>query len=296
MHIANPTQRSWYGVLTFSILALAVAAGCGSDSDDTKKTASAGGFDSAYCVTARKWAAHELNGEAEDAYARGGPAAARKYMREYVAYTVASAQQAPPSIRKAAAIKDRAIRTQVAPVLEKYGYDPRRLEAKGTAADKAAVQSPGPTVQKAQEITHAYDDRVCQYGGEPPAAEVRFKRTAAAKPYCKAVADQQKGFEEVLSSLFSPEALRSFSTSRSFRKALNDQAATAPAEIAADVKADTEWDRTRKVEVLEDYDYDLRRLLTEGSQEDLAVFNYWDPKIRKQDSRVSAYQQEVCGV
>ena len=216
-------------------------------------------------------------------------------MNEYVAYTVASARQAPAEIRQAAAIKDRGIRTQFVPVLEKYGYDPRRLEAKGTAAEKAAVQSPSPRVQKAQEITHAYDDRVCQYGGEPPAAKVKFERTAAAKPYCKAVADQQKGLEKVVASLFSPAALRSFSTSASFKKSLDDQAATAPDEIASDVKADAEWDRTRKTQVLEDYDYDLRRLLTEGSQEDLQVFNYWDPAIRKQDSRVSAYQQQVCG-
>jgi hypothetical protein len=289
-------RRAGCGAIGSLIVALAVTAGCGSDGDDSKKTASAGGFDSSYCVTARKWAAHELNGDGEAIYARGGRPALEKYMKEYVAYTVASAREAPPEIRKAAAIKDRAIRTQFAPVLEKYGYDPRRLEAKGTPAEKAAVQSPAPRVQKAQEITHAYDDRVCQYGGEPPAANVTFKRTAAAKPYCKAVADQQKGFEKVVSSLFSPEALRSFSTARSFRKALDDQAATAPSELATDVKADAEWDRTRKVEVLEDYDYDLRRLLTEGSQEDLAVFNYWDPEIRKQDSRVSAYQQQVCGV
>jgi hypothetical protein len=287
-------RRAGFGAIGSSIIALAVAAGCGGDGDD-KTTASAGGFDSAYCVTARKWAAHELNGEGEDVFARGGPPAARKYMNEYVAYTVASARQAPAEIREAAAIKDRGIRTQLAPVLEKYGYDPRRLEAKGTPAEKAAVQSPSPKVLKAQEITHAYDDRVCQYGGEPPAAKVKFKRTAAAKPYCKAVADQQKSFEKVVSSLFSAAALRSFSTSADFKKSLDDQAAAAPPEVAADVKADTEWDRTRKTQVLADYDYDLRRLLTEGSQEDLAVFNYWDPEIRTQDSRVSAYQQQVCG-
>ena len=281
-------RRAGYGAIGSSIIALAVAAGCGGDGDD-KKTASAGGFDSAYCVTARKWAAHELNGEAEDVFARGGPPAARKYMQEYVVYTAASARQAPAEIRQAAGIKDRAIRTRLVPVLEKYGYDPGRLEAKGSAAEKAAVQSASPNVQKAQEQTHAYDDRVCQYGGEPPAAKVKFERTAAAKPYCKAVADQLKGFEKVVSSLFSPAALRSFSTSAGLKKSLDDQAAAAPTEIAAAVKADTEWDRTRKTEMLEDYDYDLRRLLTEGSQEDLAVFNYWVPEIRDQDSRVSAY-------
>ena len=59
-------RRAGYGAIGTSIIALAIAAGCGGDGDDKKTTASAGGFDSAYCVTARKWAAHELNGEGED--------------------------------------------------------------------------------------------------------------------------------------------------------------------------------------------------------------------------------------
>jgi hypothetical protein len=74
------------------------------------------------------------------------------------------------------------------------------------------------------------------------------------------------------------------------------QDATAPSEIAADVKTDNEWVRTRKLEVLEDFDYDYRRLLLEGSAEDLAVFTYWAPAIAKQDSRVTAYQEQVCGM
>ena len=43
-------------------------------------------------------------------------------------------------------------------------------------------------------------------------------------------------------------------------QALDAQDATAPAEIADDVEADNEWNRTRKVELLEQFDYDLRRL------------------------------------
>ena len=67
-----------------------------------------------------------------------------------------------------------------------------------------------------------------------------------------------------------------------------------PSEIAADVKADNEWVRNRKLKVLEEFDYDLRRLLLEGSAEDLAVFTYLDPAIVEQDSRVEAYVEQVC--
>ena len=64
----------------------------------------------------------------------------------------------------------------------------------------------------------------------------------------------------------------------------------------ADVKTDNEWVRTRKLTMLEKFDYDLRRLMLEGSAEDLAVFTYWDPAIVEQDSRVSAYVEQVCGM
>jgi hypothetical protein len=47
--------------------------------------------------------------------------------------------------------------------------------------------------------------------------------------------------------------------------------------------------------VLEKFDYDLRRILLEGSAEDIAVFTYWDPAIVDHDSRVTAYQEQVCG-
>ena len=71
--------------------------------------------------------------------------------------------------------------------------------------------------------------------------------------------------------------------------------ATAPAEIADDVEANNEWNRTRKVELLEQFDYDLRRLMLEGSAEELAAWNYIDPAIAEQESRVVAYQEQVCG-
>ncbi len=53
-------------------VALAVLAGCG-DSDDKETASSVEGFDSPYCVTARKSAVHELNGGGDGACARGGP-------------------------------------------------------------------------------------------------------------------------------------------------------------------------------------------------------------------------------
>ena len=92
-----------------------------------------------------------------------------------------------------------------------------------------------------------------------------------------------------MSSGFDPEAFRTYATSDGFLDALDAQDAAAPPEIAADVKTDNEWVRTRKLELLEEFDYDLRRLMLEGSAEDLAAFTYFDPAIVEQDSRVVAY-------
>lgn len=272
-------------------LGLAVLASCGDNAEE--KGARAGGFDSPYCVTARNWAAHELSGDGDVQYARGGPAALKKYWNEYVAYTKTSLQQAPPVIHEAAAIKERGIR-RLTPLLEKYGFDPKRAEAEASTSEKARAE-PNPKEQKAQAATHAYDDRVCQYGGGPPAAKVTIKRSAAAKPYCTAVAGQDKGFEKVVSSQWDPETYRSYVTSNSFSRVLDAQDATAPSEIAADVKAVNEWNRNRKLPLVKDFDYDQRRVLREGSAEDLAVVTYWDPAIRQHDSRVTAYQEQVCG-
>ena len=98
-----------------------------------------------------------------------------------------------------------------------------------------------------------------------------------------------------MSSGFDPEAFRTYATSDGFLDALDAQDAAAPPEIAADVKTDNEWVRTRKLALLEEFDYDLRRLMLEGSAEDLAAFTYFDPAIVEHDSRVEAYVQQVCG-
>jgi hypothetical protein len=272
-----------------------VVAACGGTDDRKSTSEEATGFDSAYCTTARGWAAHELNGDGEVQYQRGGPTAFRTYWKDYVDYTETSLQQAPPVIHEAAAIKARGIR-RVTGLLEKYGFDPMRAEAEASASEKARAE-PTPQERQAQDATHAYDDRVCLYGGSPPAAKVTFKRTAEAKPYCEAVAAQQEAFgQRVVSSKFDPEAFKAYTESDGFSKGLETQNATAPDEISADVKADNEWVRTHGAKVLEDYDYDLRRLLREGNQDELAAYTNWDPEIRDQNSRVTAYQQQVCGI
>jgi hypothetical protein len=115
------------------------------------------------------------------------------------------------------------------------------------------------------------------------------------RPNCKAAATQDNGFDKVVSSGFDPGAFRTYATSDSFARALRAEDATAPPEIAADVRIDNNWVRTRKLKVLQKFGYDLRRVMLEGSAKDLAVFTYWDPAVREHDRRVTAYVQQVCG-
>ena len=289
-------RRLAAGGLAALTLVLAVLAGCGGSDDEAALPAEqVAAFSSPYCVTARQWAVHELDGGGDGAYARGGPPALKKWWGEQLAYLKTSLRQAPPEVRIAEAFNEHVIRTRLTPIMEKHGFDHMRVATEGSASERALVQDPPREVAKAQATRNAYQNRVCGYGGSPPAADVTFTPSPAAKPYCKAVAAQYEAFENVVSSGFDPEALHSYVTSDDFLQALDAQDATAPAEIADEVDADNEWVRTRKLELLEQFDYDLRRIMLEGSAEELAAFNYFDPAIVEQESRLLAYQEQVCG-
>lgn len=152
-----------------SLIVAGTFAGCSDQTQDDKETASAvEGFDSPYCVTARKWAAHELNGGGDGAYARGGPTALEKRWNDQLAYLKISLGQAPPVIHDAEGIFERTIRTRLTPVLTKYRFDPRRVEAEGSAKEQSLVREPPPDVAKAQDARRVFQDRVCGYGGSLP--------------------------------------------------------------------------------------------------------------------------------
>jgi len=282
------------GTLAVVTSAFAVAAaGCGGDDAATALPADQVlAFQSPYCVTARTWAVHELNGDGDDV--AGDPTAFEKYWREYVTYRETSLEQSPSSLRDENAILVRFLRTRLTPVLEKYHFDVGRIESEGTPAEKSLGEPP-PAAQRAQDATHAYDNRVCGYGGSPDPASVTFEKSAASKAYCAAAAAQQEGNGKVAEAGFTPDAFRTYVTSDQFMDALDAQDASAPPEIADDVKVDNQWVREHKLALLEKYGYDYRKLLLEGSADELAAFNYFDPAVEEHDSRVSAYVQQVCG-
>ena len=55
-------------------------------------------------------------------------------------------------------------RNQQVDVLEKYGYDARKLFLEGTAADRAIFQQSDPAIAEHYARTVAYEEQVCGEG------------------------------------------------------------------------------------------------------------------------------------
>jgi hypothetical protein len=290
---SRSNRRPLFGAALISLtLVLAVLTGCGGgDGDETAFTPVAG-TESAYCDTHRAWQVHELKGDGDDPAIAGNPGAFEKYWNDYLEFNETSLRQSPPVIRDEWVLSERGVRTIVTPVLQKYDFDVKRIEREGTAAEKA-VAAPTPEVQKAQGAIHAYEARVCGVD-PPPAADVVFKADDSSKAYCTALSAYNSQLEKVESSRFDPDVMRTFLTADTFSEALDALDRSAPAEIAADVKAETEWFRTRWSDVIAEFDYDIRRIWLDATPEDRAVFSLSHPDVVEHSSRTTAYEEQVC--
>jgi hypothetical protein len=188
------------------------------------------------------------------------------------------------------------IRIVITPLLEKYDFDLKRIQREGTAAEQAAVYGlPPAEVEKAQEAQYAYEDQACGTAPTPPPAEVVFDADPSSESFCAALAAFNDELGRVASSKFDADVMRAFVTGDRFSEVLDGLEAAAPAEIAADVQADTEWFRTRWRDVVAEYDYDLRAIYLDATPEDLAVFNRTHPDVLEHTSRDTAYEEQICG-
>jgi hypothetical protein len=289
-HTGSIRRRLLRAAMLLVVASAALAAGCGG-SEEAAYTPVAG-TESAYCDTLRAWQVHELDGgEGDD---QPTAAALRAYHDDYLEFNATMLRQAPAEVRDEWVVSERAVRTVLTPVLEKYGFDMKRLVREGTPAEKALSTAP-PDVQRAQAAIHAYEARVCGLSG-PPAAKVVFKRGASSAAYCKALGAYDDELGKIESSKFTPDVMRRFLTSDRFTKQLEAMDETAPAELTADVRAENEWFRTRWRDVIEEFGYDIRRIWTESSPEDRAVLTLSHPEVAKHAARTTAYEEQVCGL
>jgi hypothetical protein len=272
---------------------LAALAGCGGgDGDETAFTPVAGS-DSPYCQAYRSWKVYEL--DAGGAFDQPNPAALRTWWNAYLVAEETMLQQAPSEIRDEVGIKMSRIRTELTPLLEKYDFDLERVQREGRRAEQAVLFGPPPAVvEKAQGAQYAYEDKSCGTAPTPPAADVVFEADASSKPYCRALGAFNSNVQKVSDSGFATDVLRQLVTGQRFAQVLDGLDETAPPEIAEDVKADTEWFRTRWHDVVAKYDYDIRNIYLDGTPEDLAIFNRTHPGVLEHTSRDTAYEEQIC--
>jgi hypothetical protein len=272
---------------------LALLAGCsGGEGDQTAFTAGSGS-DSAYCRAYRSWKVFELDGGG--AFDQPNPAALRTWWNAYLVAEETMLREAPSEIGNAVGVKVGHIRAVLTPVLERYEFDLKRIQRDGTAAEQAAFYGlPPAEVDKAQEAQYAYEDKTCGTAPTPPSADVRFVADASSKPYCRALGAFNAEVEKVSDSRFDPDVMRTFVTGERFANVLDGLDEAAPAEIADDVRADTDWFRRRWSDVVAAYDYDLRSIYLRSTPEDLAIFNRTHPDVLEHTSRVAAYEERIC--
>jgi hypothetical protein len=273
------------------VLWLAFLAGCSGERGDGTAFTPVPGTESPYCDAYRAWQVHELDGgEGDD---QTDPGAFRRYWNEYVIFEETLLHEAPPEIRDVVTTKVSAIRTLMTPLLEKYDFDADRLQREGTVAERALFEEPPSEVKKAQDVQHAYEDRVCGVAS-PPAARVGFEPNVSSKEYCAALRTLNGRFEKAELSRFDPDVVRRLFTADGFTDSLDAVEEAAPARIAADVEAESEWLHTRWSEVFAEFGYDIRRIWVEATPEDRAAFTLSHPDVVEHASRTTAYEEQVC--
>ena len=269
----------------------AVLAGCAGGQEGAFTPVA--GSDGAYCKAYRAWKVHSL--DAGGACEQPRPAAVRVWWNEYLIAQETMLREAPAEIRGAVEIKLNFIRTRLTPVLEKYAFDLKRMRREGTRAEQEDLLGlPPPELDKAQGVQYAYEDKTCGMQPSPPAADVRFEPDASSTAFCTALRELDSELEKVASSTFDPDLLRALVTGGRFDEVLDGQDATAPPVIAEDVRADTEWFRTRWSDALAEHDYDIRSVYLDATPETLAAFNRSHPDAAEHAARVTAYQEQVC--
>lgn len=281
------------GALGALALGLAVLAGCGGSNGGAEAFTPVPGSDSTYCHTYRSWKMYELDGGG--AFDQPNAAALRTWWNAYLVAEETMLREAPSEIRDAVGVKVGHIRAVMTPLLEKYDFDLKRIQREGTAAEQAAFYGlPPPEVDKAQEAQYAYEDTVCGAAPTPPPADVTFEVGGSSKRFCTAMSAFNGELDRIASSRFDPDVLRTVVTGDRFSELLDRLDDTAPADIAEDVRADTEWFRTRWSDVIAEYEYDIRGIYVNAMPEELAVFNRTHPDVLEHASRTTAYEDQVC--
>jgi len=263
------------------VSAALLAAACGG------KAEAAAGPKSAYCDAARRWAVHEIV-----PFDDSDPAASKQYWGEYLAFVDQAVNLAPKKISGDWRINAAAQHDILTPLLEKYNFDMKLLDEKGTPEEKALFEEPPPEVKSAQHAVHGFESDVCG-AQQPEPAEVSFQGEKPG-PFCEVVAADNESSRALAQSGASPADVKAYYVDRDSRNLDEQQLSAAPAAIRDDVKAEIDWSAQRQRPVLVRYGFDVRKIILDGTKKDRADFQLTDKKVRDHFARVLAYEKQVC--
>ena len=100
--------------------------------------------------------------------------------------------------------------------------------------------------------------------------------------------------DEVQAGGFQPEAFEAVVRSPGFTEWIEGSKASAPPEIRDDVMTMAAFVQERVLPVLERYDFDVRRLMLDGSAKERAIFQSTDSRVFGAFTRTSAYEAQLC--
>jgi hypothetical protein len=284
-----------------SALSLALVAACGDDEPEPAAIAAttanpataasaavalpgavvrySGDFASPYCVSARDWAAHEV---VEHDWS-GPPESNEAYWQEYTAFAETAYAVAPADIAGDWDIYV-AGKAEQGTVLEKYAFDGERFEAEATDAERTILDGPYGELRRAIDNVLRYEAEVC-HTSFLTAADVTYTGDPNSD-YCQLL--------DELPPAGSPSAIEEFFASGAADEYYSDLIEAAPAEIKADQETLVHWDEEWAPKVLGSHGWDFRRLLRQGTEEELAAIFHATPEVRDADARQTAYSEQVC--
>ncbi len=257
-----------------------VSGGCGKEDSSSA---------SSFCDASREWAVHELTPPHET-----NPASIKAHFTDYSAFVDKSLASAPEEVADDWQVYADVYKTRFLPVMEKFHYSFEEADANGTDQEKEFFNGARPPEAEAafKEIL-AYEGQVCGSQG-PQAADISF---AGEKPgaYCEIAGKMNQLIGEVVYGGASPKVLRKVVTGDERRRLSEQLIDEAPLAIRDDVRKLEEFDRSKQRNVLDKYDYDVKKLILSGSAEDRATFQHQDRSVREPRARVAAYEEQVCG-
>jgi hypothetical protein len=270
-------------------VAVLTAVGCGEErTERTQRPERTDAAASPFCDASRQWAVHEMRPVDES-----DPKEVEAHFKDYGAFIDKSIATAPPAVADDWKVYGTAIQTVQLPVMKKFGFSFEEVNAKGTEAEKAIFDgAPNPRVDNAFKAILTYEANVCGSQGLPP-ADVSFEGEKAAA-YCRLGGKIDELIGSAIGNGPSVAGVKKLLDGGQLWRLQERQVDAAPDAIRADVATHAEFDRTQHRRVIEKYDYDLPKLVLSGTAHDRAIFQRTDGSIREANSRVDAFDEQVC--